>query len=226
VDGIGLDSAGLDSAGLVGAGLDGVGLDGVGPDLAVADDRSPAQRRADALVDVCRLALNTGELPVNGGDRPQLVVTVPYDVLRKELGTGQLDTGEHLTPTQVRQLACDAMIIPAVLDGDGQVLDYGRARRLVTGPLRRALALRDRGCVWPGCTRPARDCDAHHMTPWHQGGTTALHNCALLCRTHHRRIDRQHWTMRLDADRHPELIPPSTLDPARTPRRNTYHRRC
>ena len=163
-------------------------------------------------------------MPVNGGDRPQLVVTVPYDVLRKELGTGQLDTGEQLTATQVRQLACDALILPTVLGGDGQILDYDRTRRLVPAPLRRALALRDKGCTFPGCTRPPRWCHAHHIDAWEHGGNTCLTNCALLCHQHHRLIHRKHWTMRIAADGHPEFIPPTWLDPNRTPRRNTYHR--
>jgi hypothetical protein len=201
---------------------------GAGPDLvvAVADDRTPGQRRADALVQVCRLALNTGELPATGGDRPQLVVTVNYDTVRQQLGAGQLDTGEQLSATQVRQLACDAQILPAVLGTAGQVLDYGRARRLITGPLRRALNLRDRGCVWPGCPLPARYAEGHHTTPWHQGGITSLATSALLCPPHHHMVHRQHWTVRIAADGHPELIPPEWLDPTRTPRRNIYHRRC
>ena len=84
------------------------------------DIRTPTQRRADALTDVCRLALSTGELPVNGGDRPQLVVTVPLTTLTTGLGTAHLDNGGRLTATQTRRLACDAQIIPAVLGGDGR----------------------------------------------------------------------------------------------------------
>jgi hypothetical protein len=43
-----------------------------------------------------------------------------------------------------------------------QVLDLRQARRLFTGPVRRALVLRDGGCAFPGCDRPARWCDGHH----------------------------------------------------------------
>jgi hypothetical protein len=256
VDGAAVDSAAVDGTVVDGAAVDGAAVDGAaggalaggaavdgalaGGALAggavpggaagvvtpTGDDRTPGQRRADALVDICRLALHTGELPAHGGDRPQLVVTVPFDLLRKELGAGQLDGGEQLTPAQVRQLACDAQILPAVLGGDSQVLDHGRSRRLVTGPLRRALVLRDRGCVWPGCHLPARHCEAHHLTPWHRGGTTCLTNLALLCPAHHHLAERQGWTIRIAADGHPELTAPEWLDPTRRPRRNTYHRRC
>ena len=75
-----------------------------GPD----DTRTPGQRRHDALADVCRLALRSGELPENGGDLAQVVVTTSYDGLARQLGAGALDIGPHLTPEAVRRLACDA----------------------------------------------------------------------------------------------------------------------
>ncbi|GLI01430.1 HNH endonuclease [Phytohabitans aurantiacus] len=188
-------------------------------------ERTPAQRRADALVEVCQLALRTEQLPDNGGDRPQVVVTVPYDVVRKELRDGQLDSGERLTAEQVRRLACDAQILPVVLGGDGQILDVGQLRRLFTGPLRRALVARDGGCAFPGCDRPPRWCDAHHIKAWGAGGDTALDNGVLLCGYHHRLIHRGEWEVRMGADGKPEFIPPYYVDPERRPRRNIYHRR-
>ncbi|MEH1128960.1 HNH endonuclease signature motif containing protein [Micromonospora sp. CPCC 206061] len=193
--------------------------------LCKPDERTATQRRADALVEVCRLALRTEQLPANGGDRPQIVVTVPYDMLRHQLGLGQLDTGERLSAQQVRRLACDAHIIPLVLGGDGQILDVGQSRRLFTGPLRRALVARDGGCAFPGCDRPPRWCDAHHITAWTAGGATALHNGVLLCGYHHRLIHRREWEVRLGADGRPEFIPPYYVDSSRRPRRNLYHRR-
>ncbi|WP_433355780.1 DUF222 domain-containing protein [Micromonospora saelicesensis] len=190
------------------------------------DDRSPGQRRADALGEICRLALRTGQLPDNGGDRPQLVVTVSLEELVNGVRAGTLETGTRLTPGAVRRLACDAGVLPVVLDGNSQVLDVGRQRRLFTGPLRRALVLRDGGCAFPGCDRPPRWCDGHHIRHWADGGVTALGNAVLLCGYHHRFIHRGDWTARLAADGRPEFLPPSWLDPLRTPRRNLYHLRC
>ena len=190
-----------------------------------SDDRTPGQRRHDALGEICRLVLTTGQLPDNGGDRPQIVVTTAYDSLTGRLAAGTLDTGHRLSPAAVRRLACDAQILPAVLDGAGQPLDVGRQRRLITGAVRRALVLRDRGCAFPGCDRPARWADGHHITHWADGGPTALHNAVLLCGYHHRVIHHGDWTVRLAADGHPEFLPPAWLDPDRTPRRNHYHRR-
>ncbi|PYC76079.1 HNH endonuclease [Micromonospora arborensis] len=192
-----------------------------GPD----DTRTPGQRRHDALADVCRLALSGGDLPESGGDRPQLVVTTTYDVLRQQLTTGTLDTGGQLSADAVRRLACDAAILPAILGGNGQPLDVGRQRRLITGPLRRALVLRDRGCAFPGCDRPPRWCDAHHIQHWTDGGPTCLANAVLLCGHHHRHLHHSDWTVHLANDGQPEFIPPAWLDPDQVPRRNHYHRR-
>ena len=131
------------------------------------DPRTPGQRRADALVEVCQLVNACGKLPRNGGDRPQVVVTIDYDQLRNGLrtkrGAGMLHNGTQLSPADVRRLACDAEVIPIVLDGTSQVLDVGRERRSVSGGIRRALVVRDKGCAFPGCGRPPRWCHAHHM---------------------------------------------------------------
>ncbi|WFE50498.1 HNH endonuclease signature motif containing protein [Micromonospora sp. WMMD1155] len=209
-----------ETAGLLRAAIDPLSAP-AGPD----DGRSPGQRRHDALADVCRLALHTGDLPEHGGDRAQIVITTDYDTLTRQLGSGTLDIGVRLTPDTVRRLACDATILPAVLGGTSQVLDVGRQRRLITGPLRRALVLRDGGCAFPGCDRPPRWCAAHHIHHWADGGPTNLDNAVLLCGHHHRHIHHREWTVRLSDDGHPEFIPPAWLDPDQLPRRNHYHRR-
>jgi Domain of unknown function (DUF222) len=192
-----------------------------------ADDRTPGQRRHDALAEVCRLALRTGDLPDSGGGEPaQLVVTTSYDVMVGQLGAGMLDTGQTLSAESVRRLACDAQILPAVLGGNSQILDLGRQRRLFTGPIRRALVLRDRGCAFPACDRPPRWTAAHHVVHWSAGGKTAVDNGVLLCGRHHRVVHHDGWQVRIAADRHPEFTPPPWIDPRQQPRRNTYHRRC
>ena len=174
---------------------------------------------------MCALATRTERLPDNGGQRPHVVVTVPFDVLHQKLGVGMLDTGGRLSATLVRQLACDAQLVPAVLGSDGQVLDVGRRRRLVSGALRLALELRDRGCAFPGCDRPPRWCDGHHVRSWVDGGATSLDNAVLLCGFHHRVIHRGQWRVRLGHDGLPEFVPPAYVDPWRRARRNLYHLR-
>ncbi|NUT34395.1 MAG: HNH endonuclease, partial [Hamadaea sp.] len=97
-------------------------------------------------------------------------------------------------------------------------------RRLIDGPLSRALVLRDRGCAFPGCDRPARWCHGHHIDSWADGAPTSLANSVLLCGHHHREIHHGHWQVRIAADGHPEFTPPTYVDPARKPIRNTLHR--
>jgi hypothetical protein len=190
------------------------------------DDRTPGQRRVDALQDVCGLALRTTDLPENGGDRPQVVVTAHYDTLTEQLGAGTLDTGERLSPAAVRILCCDAMLLPAVLGTAGQPLDLGRERRLFTGPLRRALVLRDGGCSFPHCDRPPRWCQGHHVTPWQEHGETCLANAVLLCTFHHRAVHQPGgWAVFIAPDGLPTFIPPPWVDADQKPQRNRYRRR-
>jgi hypothetical protein len=190
------------------------------------DTRSPAQRRVDALVEVCRLAGACGELPDNGGDRPQVVVTIDFESLRDQVGAGTFDDGSHLSPAAARRLACDAGIIPAVLGTASQTLDVGRQTRLATGPLRRALVLRDNGCAFPGCDRPPRWTDAHHIVHWSNGGPTDLGNLVLICGHHHRLIHHSDWQVRINPkDGLPEFTPPAYIDADQRPRRNRCHRR-
>jgi hypothetical protein len=149
-----------------------------------SDLRTSDQRRADALVEVCRRAAAAG------GDAPAaakaaVVVTVGYQDLKDRTGAGTTLTGQVLAPETVRRLACDAGIIPVVLGSQGEVLDLGRTVRLATPKQVKALWIRDQGCTFPGCSRPPAWCDAHHVWHWCDGGPTDLSNLALLCPRHH-----------------------------------------
>jgi len=120
-------------------------------------------------------------------------------------------------------MACDCRLIPAVLGGPSEVLDVGRAQRFFTGPRRRALVLRDRGCAFPGCDRPPAWCDAHHIVSYADGGVTSLGNGMLLCGHHHTVIHRDHWTIGIAVDGVPQFTPPPHIDPTGTPQRNHRH---
>ncbi len=148
------------------------------------DDRTATQRRADALHDVCRLALATNDLPEDGGDTARVVVTMSFADLVANTGAGMLENGESITPENVRRLACCAGVIPAVLNSHGEPIDLGRQRRLFTGTARRALVLRDRGCAFAGCDRPPKWCEGHHIVHWSRGGHTDLANGVLLRLSH------------------------------------------
>jgi 5-methylcytosine-specific restriction protein A len=189
-------------------------------DLDAPPDQSRpiGQKRLDALVSIARQSLgnDNGRL---AGTSVTMTVTVSLETLRSGLGTATIaGVDEPICASTARRLAADAEIIPIVLGGSGEQLDQGRAERLFTEAQRRALALRDRGCIWAGCCAPPAWCEVAHIVPWALGGRTDLDNAALMCAFHHRRFDRDGWQLeKRDGQRW--LIPPPWVDPARTPRR-------
>jgi hypothetical protein len=181
----------------------------------VRDPRSAAERRADALLDLCLRALNAGELPGSRGVRPHLHVTFTAATWHREPGAphGRCSTGEELSPATIDRLACDADITGILLDGAGVPLKVGRTRRTATHGQWIALVARDTGCQFTGCTRPARWCQAHHLTPWAQHGNTDLDDLGLYCGVHHHYLHDRGWRAQIGPDGRPELIPPPWLDP-------------
>ncbi len=184
------------------------------------DLRDSAQRDADALVELAQRALVTGELPTEGGERPQVVVTVPLAVLAGRIGTGSLDFGGPVNAEAARRIACDARVIPVVLGTRGEPLDVGRASHSVPAAIRRAVIVRDRGCAFPGCSIPARWCEIHHVKHWAELGPTSLANCVLLCGRHHRLVHHSSWRIEM-ANGVPEFHPPPWIGGAA--RRNPLH---
>ena len=168
-----------------------------GPD-GEPDERLPEARRFDALMAVVGRGLACPEGTPQMA-RATLFVTMGLDHLRGERpGRGETLTGGWLSARQVRQAACEAEIIPAVLGSQGEVLDMGKAVRLATGAQIKALYLRDKGCTFPGCTVPAQWTIAHHAPWWSRGGRTDLDALALLCEGHHSRVHRDDLTCTID----------------------------
>jgi hypothetical protein len=165
-------------------------LRAVTPAPPSSDGRTPPQRRADSLGEICRHFLDTAERAEVGGERPHVVVTVDADALAEKSGPGELDDAGPVSAETVRRWACDASISRVITRGRSEPLDVGRRTPVVSASIRRALVVRDGGCAFPGCDRPAGWCDAHHVTHWADGGDTALNNLVLLCRRHHRIL---HW---------------------------------
>ncbi len=155
------------------------------------DERIPAQRRADALGEICREWLDLAERPALGGERPHVIVTMEVVALEARAGgRASLEDVGAITSDSARRLACDASLTRVITDARSVPLEVGRATKVVSSSLRRALAVRDGGCAFPGCERPPGWCDAHHVRHWADGGETGLSNLVLLCRPHHRVIHR------------------------------------
>jgi uncharacterized protein DUF222/HNH endonuclease len=161
--------------------------------LDPSDRRTPTQRRADALGDICRYFLDHNDsVRTSGGEKPHITVTINHDLLTGHReGLAELDDAP-VDPETIRKLACDASIVRMLLDADSMPIDVGRKTRTISPALRRALEHRDQGCVWKGCTAPVSWCDAHHVIHWAHGGETNLGNLILLCRNHHTRIHKLH----------------------------------
>jgi hypothetical protein len=187
-------------------------------DPAEHDERTLARRRLDALVSIARESLRHDPGDV-AGTAVTMLVTVSLDSLRTGLGAAEISgVDAPISAATARRLAAQAEIVPVVLGGASEPLDLGRSARLFSASQRRALALRDGGCVWWGCTAPPGWCEIAHVDPWARGGPTDLGNAILLCPFHHRRFDLDGWALQVvDGERW--LIPPSWVDARRTPRR-------
>ena len=191
------------------------------------DERTGSQRRADALVDMASGLLRSGTLPSIHGERPHLVVTASLEALQGHPGAlpPEIQGVGPVHPETARRIACDASLRVAVEhDGDGQREDrsysIGRASRTVPAAMRTAMALRDKGCRYPGCDRPLEWTDAHHIDHWTaDSGPTKVPNLLSLCRFHHRVVHEQGREIRLKPDGTVEVSERGARDP--TP----FHRR-
>ena len=150
----------------------------------------------------------------------QISVLIGLDALRGQTDEmGLTDAGVELPPEVVRRLACDAEIIPMILDGPGGSADAGCSRRTVPLRLRRLLVARDRHCRWPGCHEPPSRCDAHHIWHWIDGGPTNLDNLVLLCHRHHHFLHQHGYRMVPQPDGTWLAVQESEAEPTTTPRR-------
>ena len=102
--------------------------------------------------------------------------------------------------TDQATLLCDPVLRAVVTTVHGIVIALGRDQRLASRAQRRAIAHRDGGCVWPGCTHRPAWTEAHHIQHWQHGGSTEPSNLASLCRYHHIVTHRSGWNMHVTAN--------------------------
>lgn len=155
----------------------------------IPDDRTPDQRRHDAMLELGKRLLRADTLPDSGGTPTTVLLTITADDLEAQQGTARTEHGDTIGMPAAMRLADQCDLFTTVFDRAGAVLCAGRTRRLASATQRRILAARDGGCCFPGCTRPASWCEAHHVIPWLLGGATDIDNLVLICGFHHREFE-------------------------------------
>jgi hypothetical protein len=171
-------------------------------DDADAEVRTAKQRRADALIDICRFFLDNHTAKISDNarrHRPHLNVVVDVD----DALAGRFIDGTIAPGALIETLLCDCDLHRVLASGRSGVLNYGRSARTAPPDLFNVIALRDGHCREPGCDRPPSWCDAHHVEMWEDGGVTSYGNMVLRCARHHHLWHKRRklgWTERLRDD--------------------------
>jgi hypothetical protein len=160
----------------------------VGEGVSACDlARTPAQRRADAAVELARRAGAMG--PGARLPEPLVSVLVGYETFAGRIC--ELANGTVLSPGSLLRWLDQAWVERVVFDGPDRVKNLGVRRRLFTGATRRAVEVRDRECFHEFCDRPADECQIDHVQPYAAGGLTVEDNGRVACGDHNRRRHRR-----------------------------------
>ncbi len=190
-------------------------------DFQVGNDRTQQQRCADALVSlVTQVPKGAGRVggtdtAVGDGDdevaaqATTLLVKVDYDTLTGQLENASLIDDTPIDLDELRRIACDAGVIPAIFGAEGAPLYLGRRQRAATQTQRLALQARDKHCV--GCGIRATACESHHILWWENGGTTDIGNLVLLCPNCHTKVHKHSHTLTTGPQGQYQLEPPPQL---------------
>ena len=155
----------------------------VGDGVCAADlTRTPAQRRADALVDMARRA---GSVPTGSRlPEPLFTVMVGYETFAGRIC--ELANGSVVAPGALVHWLDQAWVERVVFDGPDRIRNVGVRRRIFSGATRRVVEVRDRECYSEYCDVPAEDCQIDHVLPWSAGGPTTDDNGRAACGFHNR----------------------------------------
>ncbi|CAN5174609.1 HNH endonuclease signature motif containing protein [soil metagenome] len=185
--------------------------------IKVIDPRTREQRQHDIIIGTLTAGLrNADKKSTSLRPLTAVMVTVTLDDLQNGTGAGWIDdVTEPVAASTVEQMVCDGGATPIVLGKNGEVLYLGTPVRLFSVAQRKALAVRDGGCVWPGCTAPPSWCEAHHVIEHKKGGPTDIDNGVLLCSAHHHMLHASEFFMKM-IDGKPRLLAPAWLDPGQS----------
>lgn len=210
----------------LGASLD-VNAGAVDPlaDPAHKDGRSATQRRHDAFLSMLKQLQSDTFTPTAGGLHTQLVITIDWQAWLTGRGLARTGHGRLISATDaIAWAGGNPRVIAVALDQLRGIAAYSCNQRIFTEQQRLAFIARDGGCSFAGCDAPPWYCEAHHIVPWAQGGTTSVDNGHLVCSRHHRHSKAEAgWQVRM-IDGRPAWIPPPHVDPDQVPRFNTRHR--
>ena len=156
------------------------------------DPRTREQRRADALAALAagadRLGCRCGLRDCAAGQRPAVTPVVIYVIAehaavdgRSGATASEVCADGLIAPELIAELAAGAKLVPLVHPVDAAPEPgYVPSKKLAD-----FVRCRDLTCRWPGCDRPAFDCDLDHTVPHADGGPTHASNLKCYCRTHH-----------------------------------------
>ena len=136
------------------------------------------------------------------GSGIELAITVNNTDTRLDFSKLTDHNNQPLSAELASCLTCNPTLYALLTTNNATTLHLTRTQRLANRAQRRALAHRDGGCVFPGCTNPPQWTDAHHVEHWNNGGTTDLSNLASLCRYHHMVTHRNGWTMTITPEQY------------------------
>lgn len=177
-----------------------------------ADRRTRAQKLHDVFAMVLERVAGSGVLPTLGGAAPTLVVSVRAEDLQNGSGYAHLHgCDEPVSVGAARQIACCGAVQRVTSDDRGRIVSIETSDRVFNHRQRLAIALRDGGCVIPGCHVDASWCEIHHVHEHARGGPTHTDNGVLLCWHHHRTLDAGGWKVRM-RDGIPEVRGPTWWD--------------
>ncbi|WP_307360105.1 HNH endonuclease signature motif containing protein [Microbacterium murale] len=183
------------------------------PPAGGADLRTHAQKRHDAFATVLMVAAASGGMPTLGGAAPTLVVSITAEDFAHRTGRAKVEGAGYDVPLgSADHAGCAGGIQRVLFDDKGAIVGISTSARLFNATQRRAIVLRDRECLIPGCHIPAEWCEIHHVQEHAHGGPTHTSNGVPLCWHHHRTLDDGIWRIRM-RDGLPEIRGPGWWDP-------------
>jgi hypothetical protein len=195
------------------------------------DTRSTGQRQHDALKAMSRAMLSSGQLGQHRGLPVTVVITMTLKELEEASGNAVTHTGSLVPMRDALRIATHAHHYLAIFNDDGRPLYLGRSERLAQADQRIVIFAQHKGCTFPGCSRPASQCQCHHCREWAaKHGLTNVDEMTFACPIHHPLVglNDTDWETIVAPPGHPYpgrtlWIPPKHIDPQQKPRINHYH---